>query len=131
MTTTVTVPQKGARQPQAAVRVMRPRVDLIERSDEWLLVFDVPGVDPESIELSTEKGLLRLRADRQALPEVSQEDARWLVRERAAGRYEAVFQVREGIDLPRISAEASNGVLRVRLPKSEALQPHKIAVRSK
>ncbi len=118
MSKTMSVKSELERAPQ---RVLRPRVDLVEREQEWTLVADLPGVDPEAIGISTENGKLVLGAERKPLPEPPRGDGRWLVRERLPGRYEAVFQLGEGVDVERISAEAKNGVVVLHLPKSEAI----------
>jgi HSP20 family protein len=118
-------PAREARQPQ---RVLRPRVDLVEREREWTLLADLPGVTSEAISIQTEKGKLVLRAERSALPEPP-EGGRWLVRERPLGRYEAVFELGDGIDGAAIAAELKSGVLVVHLPKTERVQPRKVEVR--
>lgn len=124
MTQTLTQPVRAER-----ARTLRPRVDLIEREREWTLIADLPGVASEGIALRTEQGKLTLSADRGELPTPPQ-DGRWLVRERPLGRFEATFELGEGIDVAAIEAELKHGVLVVRLPKSGALQPRKIAVRA-
>ncbi len=121
--------EKNGREAPPA-HVLRPRVDLVEREQEWTLVADLPGVDSDGIHISTENGRLVLSADRKALPEPPEGEGRWLVRQRRAGRYEAVFQLGEGVDVERISAEAKHGVVVLHLPKAQALQPRKIAVRA-
>ena len=129
MTQTLTVKEREGRAVERPVRVLRPRVDLVEREREWTLIADLPGVDSDAIAMQTEQGKLVLRAERRALPEPPQ-DGRWLVRERPLGRYEAVFELGEGIDLAAIGAELKNGVLVVHLPKSGELQPRKVEVRA-
>jgi len=129
MTQTVTVKSREGRQAERPARVLRPRVDLIEREREWTLIADLPGVDSEAIRMQTEKGKLHLCAERRALPEPP-EGGRWLMRERPLGRYEATFELGEGIDTDAIGADLKNGVLVVHLPKCERLQPRKVEVRA-
>jgi len=104
-------------------------VDLVEREGEWTLLADLPGVDNDGITILTEKGQLVLRAERAALP-TPPDGGRWLVRERPPGRYEAVFELGDGIDPKGIGAKLKNGVLVVHLPKSERIQPRKVEVRT-
>lgn len=127
MTQTLTPEQRGASTER--VRVLRPRVDLLEREREWTLIADLPGVRSESVAVRTERGKLSLSAERGALPEPPH-DGRWLVRERPLGRYEATFELGEGIDVGAIDAELKDGVLVVRLPKTGELQPRKVTVRA-
>lgn len=128
MSQTLTVKSREGREAARPARVLRPRVDLVEREREWTLLADLPGVAGEAISIQTEKGKLVLRAERGRLPEPP-EDGRWLVRERPLGRYEAVFELGDGIDPAAIAAELKNGVLVVHLPKSERIQPRKVEVR--
>ena len=127
MNQTLTPSQRGVASERA--RVLRPRVDLIEREREWTLLADLPGVRGDSVTMRTEKGKLLLSAERGALPELP-EDGRWLVRERPVGRYEAAFELGEGIDVGAIDAELKEGVLVVHLPKTGELQPRKVTVRA-
>jgi len=126
MTQTLTPQQRGANE---RANVLRPRVDLVEREREWTLIADLPGVRSDSVAVRTEQGKLLLSAERGALPQPPQ-DGRWLVRERPLGRYEATFELGEGIDVGAIDAELKDGVLVVRLPKTGELQPRKVTVRA-
>jgi HSP20 family protein len=89
---------------------VRPRVDILETNQEFLLLADMPGVSPNEIELSFEKGELTLSGAR------------------GAANYERTFSVSDVVAADQIAAEMKNGVLTVRLPKSEGMQPRKIAV---
>jgi HSP20 family protein len=126
MTQILMTPRRDAQAARA--RTMRPRFDLIEREREWTLIADLPGVKSDAIAMRTEQGKLTLSAERSALPQPP-EDGRWLVRERSLGRYEASFELGEGIDVTAIEAKLEDGVLVVHLPKSGDLQPRKIDVK--
>jgi HSP20 family protein len=129
MSQTLSVEPREGREASRPARALRPRVDLVEREREWTLLADLPGVAGEAIQIQTERGRLVLRAERSALPEPPG-DGRWMVRERPAGRYEAVFELGDAIDTAAISAELKHGVLAVHLPKTERLQPRKVEVRA-
>jgi HSP20 family protein len=129
MSQTLTVKSREGREATRSARVLRPRVDLVEREREWTLLADLPGVASEAIQIHAEKGKLVLRAERAALPEPP-EDGRWLVRERPPGRYEAVFELGDAIDSAAIAAELEHGVLVLHLPKTERVRPRKIEVRA-
>jgi HSP20 family molecular chaperone IbpA len=102
-----------------------PRVDIYENDNEVLLLADVPGVDRDGLTIDLDKDQLTLegrveeRAPGQALG-----------REFQALDYRRSFIVPSGIDATRIAAELSNGVLSLHLPKSEALKPRQIQVKS-
>ncbi len=89
---------------------VRPRVDILESSQEFLLVADMPGVQPGDVNLSFEKGELTLSGAR------------------GHSKYERTFAVSDVVAADRIAAEIKNGVLTVHLPKIEAVKPRKIVV---
>jgi len=105
-----------------------PAVDISEGPDEWLLVADVPGATAQDIDVRYEKGELSIYA--RVEPRRAQENTRYWLREYGVGDYYRCFQIGEGIDPGQIQAEVANGVLTLHLPKSEAVKPKRIAVKS-
>ena len=108
-------------------RCYRPNVDILERSDELLVLADVPGAAPEHVDVNFEEGTLAIHAKvepRQA-PETD-----YLLHEYGVGDYYRSFRVSEAIDASKITAECADGVLTLHLPKAEAVKPRKIAVKS-
>jgi HSP20 family molecular chaperone IbpA len=102
-------------------------VDIVERDNELALLADLPGACPDGIDVHFEKGTLTIHGkveDRQP------GGTRFLLREYGAGDYWRTFEVGEAINASAITAEYSNGVLTLHLPKVEAARPRKIAVRS-
>lgn len=110
-----------------AGRTYRPNVDIIEQKDELLLIADVPGAAADKIDIEYNNGALTLHA---AVGPRFGDDTSFVVREYGVGDYERTFQIGEGIDAARISAEFTNGVLTVHLPKVERLAARKITVKS-
>lgn len=102
-----------------------PRVDVYEDANELLLLCDVPGATKESVSIQLDKGQLTIEARR-----AEETQGTPLIREYAPSDYARVFSVPQGIDAAKIDAQLSGGVLRLRLPKSEALKPRRIEVRS-
>jgi len=103
-----------------------PVVDIIEKRDELLLVADVPGARAEDIDINYEKGALSIHAKIE--PRQNPESTACLLNEYGVGDFYRTFQIGEGIDQSKIEAEVKNGVLKLRLPKAEALKPRKIKV---
>jgi HSP20 family protein len=102
-----------------------PRVDILETDDELLLLADLPGVQPQDVDVRFENGELALHGRRYPrYPDKPR--VRW---ETEAANYYRVFRVTEHVAGDRISAELKNGVLTVRLPKVEAVKPRRIAVK--
>lgn len=109
-------------------RAPRPMpVDLFREGDEYVLSADLPGIDPESVDLDVDGQLLTIRAERRA--PVS-EDVRWLTHERPYGSYMRQFTLGDGVDIERITANYEHGVLSVIVPVAERAKPRKIAVSS-
>jgi HSP20 family molecular chaperone IbpA len=96
------------------LRAVAPPVDIYENEQELLLVSDLPGVDPDALQISLDPPELRFEARN----------------EKAGTVYARVFRVDDRIDPEGISAELVQGVLRVHLKKSETLRPRRISVRS-
>jgi HSP20 family protein len=105
---------------------LAPPVDIYENADEILVVTDVPGARSDSIMVKLDKGELYLHARR----DEETVGGRPLAGPTRAVDYTRTFLVPPGIDGEKITAEMNAGVLRIHLPKSEALKPRKIAVRA-
>lgn len=103
----------------------RPNVDIIETSEELLVLADVPGADAKDIDINFENGTLTLHARVNVRQETETD---YLLREYGTGDFVRTFQVSEQIDASRISAEVADGVLTLHLPKTEAVKPRTIKV---
>jgi HSP20 family protein len=104
-----------ARVPQH-VAAWRPRVDVIDAEKEYVLEVDLPGVDPNSVQVELEQGLLQITGERQAS---HGDQATYTYRERRAGKFERSFRVPEAVDADAITAKFDKGVLEIRVPKVE------------
>jgi HSP20 family molecular chaperone IbpA len=107
--------------------VFRPDVDILERSDRFVVFADLPGVDEKSVDIRLEKGTLTLDARLSTTPESG-----WnlLHEEYPFGSYHREFRVSEDIDGSGVSAKMRNGVLELHLPKSAEHQPRSIPVQA-
>ena len=102
-----------------------PAIDLHETPGEIVLMVDLPGVNPSTIDLSLTGNVLTLRGEKVA-PEVAGGHNR--VRERPAGSFHRQVTLTEAVDFDRVHAEARDGVLVVRLPKLESARPRSIPI---
>ncbi|MBL3597466.1 Hsp20/alpha crystallin family protein [Rhodovulum sulfidophilum] len=130
MTTEMTAPDKRpADAPETARggRIYRPLADIVERDGTVTLLLEMPGVAAADVEIALENRVLTISGHAgTARPGRLQ-----LVHaEYGEGDYERAFTLSEDIDPDRIEAEMKDGLLRVTLPRAEAAQPKKIAVRS-
>ena len=104
---------------------VKPVFEVKETPEAWGVTVQLPGVTKEGLELTAEEGVLRILG-RPAW----KQPAGWtaLYRETTDLPYELVLTHDNAIDLDKVAAEVRDGVLRVSLPKHEALKPRKIAV---
>ncbi|OUC84024.1 Hsp20/alpha crystallin family protein [Streptosporangium minutum] len=100
-------------------------LDGVRRKDDVLLKFDLPGVDPDSIEVTVDRGVLSVSARREE--EYGQDD-RLFVRERPMGTFTRRVYLSEHLDSEKVDAAYSNGVLAVRIPVIEKAKPRKVEI---
>src|SRR5215469_17331186 len=100
-------------------------MDTVRREGELVLRFDVPGVDPEKIDVTVDHGVLTVSATRE---ETKTEGDQRVVRERYYGNATRRVRLSDNLDAENIEAANSNGVLEIRIPVREAAKPRKIAV---
>ena len=103
----------------------RPSVDIVETSDEFQIVADIPGAQKDGIEIRYEEGTVII--DAQAADRAPS-GAKMLLREYGVGDFHRSFKVSETIDSSRISADFKDGVLVLHLPKLEAAKSRRIPV---
>ena len=103
-----------------------PAVDIAEYENETAVVAEMPGVKKEDLKLSVHDGTLTISGQRKAhqLPEKSS----WLRNEIRTGEFARTIQLPHDVNVDSISAELTNGILRVMLPKSEHVRPREIKV---
>ncbi len=104
-----------------------PAVDILEKDDELLLIADVPGVQPEGVDIDFERGELRVRA--RVAPR-QQPNVKYGLREYGVGDFVRTFEIGDDIDAQRISADLRDGVLYVHLPKAESARTRRIQVKA-
>ncbi|MDX1449503.1 MAG: Hsp20/alpha crystallin family protein [Acidimicrobiia bacterium] len=100
-------------------------VDVYRWDDKFYLHFDLPGIDPESIDITVERGTLTVTAERNWSPS---DEAQVLVRERRMGTITRRFRLGDGLDPDKIEAGYDHGVLTLTIPVSEEEKPRKITV---
>jgi HSP20 family protein len=117
---------------QSLWNMPRPRawsmpVDAYRTDDRFWLLIDLPGVDPDTIDVQVEDSTLTVRVDRSwTLPE----GAELVISERPHGTFVRQFFLGEGLDTDKIEAEYEHGVLTISIPVAEEAKPRKITVGS-
>ena len=115
---------------QQTVGTSRPPVmamDAYRHDDRFVVHFDLPGVDAASIDLTVEKNVLTVSAERRWQPTNGDEI---VVTERPQGTFSRQLFLGEGLDPERIEASYDNGVLTVWVPVAERAKPRKVEISS-
>ncbi len=100
-------------------------MDAYRRGDQFVVQFDLPGVDPSSIDLTVEKNVLTVSATRQWK---AGEGEQVVVNERPQGSFTRQLFLGESLDANRIEAGYDNGVLTVTIPVAEQAKPRKVEI---
>ena len=102
-------------------------MDVWQAEDGFHVALDLPGVDPESVEITTERNILTIRAERQ--PEYGP-DTRVLIAERSQGNFTRQLQLGDTVDTENVQAAYADGVLHLMVPLAKSAQPRRIEVQS-
>jgi len=112
--------------PAALNRATVMPLDGVRREGDVLLRFDVPGIDPESIEVTVDRGVLSVSVKR---TEERAENDKFFVRERTMGTFTRRLYLSKNLNADAVEAAYNNGVLEVRIPVLEQAKPRKVEVR--
>lgn len=105
-----------------------PPVDIAETPDAYVLEVELPEVSAKDVKVSVQDGVLRLEGERRQRP--PEPDARLHRVERAYGCFVRSFVLPDNVDEGRLEATFKDGVLTVRMPKSEQARPRAIEVKA-
>jgi HSP20 family protein len=103
-----------------------PAVDIKEEDNDFVIVADIPGVDPKDIEVHMDNGILTIRGEKESEKKDEREGYKRV--ERTFGSFYRRFSLPDTADPDRITANSNHGVLEVRIAKQEKVQPRKISV---
>jgi len=103
------------------------RMDAIRRADDVELRFDLPGIDPASIEVTVDRGVLTVSAQR---TQEYAEGEKPFIRERVMGSFSRRIRLSDAADADSIEASFDAGVLTVRIGVQEKALPRKVEVRT-
>jgi HSP20 family protein len=100
-------------------------MDCLRTGDTFVCRFDLPGIDPESLEVSAENNTLTVRAERRRN---DPEGSTYLVSERPSGTYSRQLVLGDGLAVDDIRADYTDGVLTLTVPVAEQAKPRKIEI---
>jgi len=120
---------QGTREASLFRGAWSPAVDISEDNNSFYLYVELPGLNRDDVNVSYEEGLLTITGEKKVADESKERNYHRV--ERGYGRFERSFRLTSNIDANKISADFSNGVLAVTLPKVETAKPKEIEVKIK
>ncbi len=120
------LPAGAAADEAGSLAAWLPAMDIREEDKQWVLHADLPGVDPKSIDVTLEKGVLTIRG-RRTLEQRDEEHGFRRV-ERVSGEFFRRFSLPDTADSASVKARHTNGVLEVTIPKHPQVMPRRISV---
>jgi HSP20 family protein len=114
--------------PHGGHNAIQPAVNLYETDGEYVLKVSAPGLNPDNFEITAQQNVLTIQGHTQE--EQQEEGARYHVREQRFGEFLRTIRFPTPIDAEKIQASLANGILTVRVPKSEAAKPRRISVQA-
>jgi len=105
-----------------------PAINLTEEGDNFYVRAELPGVKPESLDISVIEGKLLIRGERKI--EEEDQQTSYHRREREGGFFRRTISLPLKVDSEKVSANIKNGVLTITLSKSEETKPRKITVKT-
>ena len=103
-----------------------PRVDIKEEAERFVILADLPGIDPEHVEVLMDKGILSIKGERSS--EAVEQADRFSRIERRYGSFHRRFALPDTADADGITASGHNGVLEIIIPKRPQATPRRIQV---
>lgn len=104
-----------------------PTINVYDHDDETVVVAEIPGVDPDALEVTVVNDTVTLKGNR---PNGAEEDQKVHRRERGTGAFSRTLTLPDGVNPDTVQARYENGILRVTLEKAAEAKAKKIAVQS-
>jgi HSP20 family protein len=110
---------------------LRPSVDLIKKDGELVVTVELPGIDPENVEVSLDDDILTIRGEKTDEREISEDDR--YMHERSFGKFQRRIPLPDGVSADEVKADYDKGVLTVSvaLPEETTPEPRHIPVEVK
>ena len=105
-----------------------PAFNITENEDNLYLAAELPGIDPQEIDITATSDSITLRGERKE--PTTGEEVNYHQRERDFGTFRRVINLATKIDTDKINASYKNGILTVVLPKAEEVKPKQIAIKA-
>ncbi len=112
--------------PVTPTRSWMPRIDAFDREGSLVVRAELPGIDPETVDVSVEAGVLTITGARSF--ERSEDDGDFQRKEIFEGTFKRTVRLPEGIDASAVSASSKDGILEVVVPKRPEVLPRKVSI---
>jgi len=109
------------------VRAVYPKVNIVEKENEFLLTAEVPGMVEDDISVEIKDGVLSLRGNAKEEKETKEDNYR--IREFRSQNFERSFRLGDQVDPDKVVAKLEKGILRVSLGKKEIAKPKKVEIK--
>lgn len=119
--------RQNGEQETMTVAEWSPLVDIVEDDKEYLITAELPGVKKEDVKVTVENGVLTISGERKF--EKEEKGKKYHRVERAYGNFVRSFTLPDDADANKVNAEFKDGVLKVRVTKSESAKPKQIEVK--
>jgi HSP20 family protein len=114
---------------ERATRAWAPALDIAERTDAYVVTVEVPGIEPEQLEITLEDGVLTISGERRFEAETKEQQYHRV--ERSYGAFRRSITLPARVKADAIDASFEDGLLQVVVPKAEEAKPRRIEVRSR
>jgi HSP20 family protein len=111
---------------EVSTRTWAPPVDIYEDGDNLVLKAELPGVNPDDVEIRVEDNTLYLKGERKFEKEVKEQSYHRV--ERSYGTFTRTFSLPNSIDADKVTANYKDGVLTLTMPKKEEAKPKTIKI---
>ncbi|OII65010.1 heat-shock protein Hsp20 [Streptomyces sp. CC53] len=101
-------------------------MDAFRDGEQYVIAFDIPGVQPDAIDIDVERNMLTVKAERRPAP--TGDEVQMELAERPQGVFSRQVMLADTLDTEHISADYEAGVLTLRIPIAERAKPRKVAV---
>ena len=109
-------------------RKFYPRADLVESQEEYKVSLELPGLDKKDFNISIRNGLLTVSGEKN-IENGDKKENEYRLYERYSGSFNRSFELHDDVREEGVEADYSNGVLTIRLPKSEKVKPREIPIK--
>ncbi|HSJ83711.1 MAG TPA: Hsp20/alpha crystallin family protein [Acidimicrobiia bacterium] len=100
---------------------IRPSIDLVKKDGELIVTVELPGIDPENVEVSLDDDILTITGEKTDEREISEDDR--YMHERSFGKFQRRIPLPDGVSADKVTADYDKGVLTVSVPLPEDTTP--------